>query len=165
MGAFRIDRLSTGPRPLTGRGGRILAARCAVARTGRARLVGLLGTPDLAADEALWLTRCASVHTMFLRARIGCAFLDRAGVVLRVVDPLPRWRAAGCRGAAAAVECAAGVLAAAGVQVGDRLELGARTSLGANESARLEGVIRRPLAPPVITAAPPRAPHEAGGAR
>lgn len=114
MGALRIDRLCGPPAPLTSGDGTVVAARCHRARTALARLVGLLGTPDLAVDEALWLEPCRSVHTVALRVPIGCAFLDGDGVVLRVVDPLPRGRAAGARGARAVVECRAGVLAATG---------------------------------------------------
>jgi hypothetical protein len=123
MGALRIDRLTGPPAPLRDGGGRLIAARCYRAATVRARLAGLLFTPDLAADEALWLEPCASVHSAALRAEIGCAFLDAGGRVLRVVDPLPRWRVAGARGARAVVECRAGALA--GVGAGERLELAA----------------------------------------
>jgi uncharacterized protein len=119
MGALRIDRLTGPPTPLREAGGRPLAARCYAARSARARLVGLMATPDLAADEALWLEPCGSVHAFGLRAPIGCAFLDADGAVLRVVDPLPRWRAAWARGARAVVECRAGILS--GVAVGARL--------------------------------------------
>ncbi|HSJ73569.1 MAG TPA: DUF192 domain-containing protein [Miltoncostaeaceae bacterium] len=120
MGALRIDRLTGASAPLRDGGGRVIAPRCYRAASARARLVGLLGTPDLAADEALWLEPCASVHTAALRAPIGCAFLDGDGRVLRVVDPLPRWRVAAARGARAVVECRAGALA--GVAAGQRLE-------------------------------------------
>ena len=98
-------------------------ARCHRTEGVTARLVGLLATPDLAPDEALWIAPCASVHTAFLRPAIGCAFVDAGGGVLRVVDPLPRWRAAGCRGARGVVECAAGALEEAGVRPGDVLRL------------------------------------------
>jgi uncharacterized membrane protein (UPF0127 family) len=121
MGALRIDRLTGPPAPLRDGGGRVVAARCHRAASARARLIGLLFTPDLAADEALWLEPCASVHTAALRASIGCAFLDAGGRVLRVVDPLPRWRVAAARGARSVVECRAGALA--GVAPGERLEL------------------------------------------
>ena len=110
MGALRIDRLTGPPAPLRDGDGRVIAARCYRATTALSRLVGLLGTADLAADEALWLEPCASVHTAALRAPIGCAFLDGDGRVLRVVDPLPRWRVARAAGRAV-VECRAGALA------------------------------------------------------
>lgn len=83
--------------------------------------MGLLATPDLAEDEAVLIERCASVHTLGLRVRIGCAFLDDEGRVLRVVDPLPRGRLASSRGAAAVLECRAGVLGA--IRVGDALRI------------------------------------------
>lgn len=123
MRALRIDRLTGPPAPLRDCAGRVVAARCYRAASAGARLVGLLGTPDLAPDEALWLEPCGSVHTVGLRAPIGCAFLDARGSVLRVVDPMPRWRVAGGRGARAVVECRAGALA--GLGPGDRLARGA----------------------------------------
>ena len=105
-------------------GGRSLAERCHRAGSPLARLVGLLGTSDMSADEALWLEPCSRVHTVGLRARIGCAFLDADGRVMHVVDPLRRRRAAGCRGARTVVECSAGVLTTAGVRAGDVLRRG-----------------------------------------
>ncbi len=119
MGRLRIDRLAGSPRPLVDGRGRVVAGRCYPATTTAARLVGLLGTPDLADDEAVWLAPCSSVHALGLRARVGCAFVDSEGVVLRVVDPLRRVRSV--RGAAAVVECAAGALG--GVAPGQRLLL------------------------------------------
>ncbi len=119
MGRLRIDRLTGPPACLLTGGGRLLSGRCHAARTRRARLVGLLGTPDLGADEALWIERCRAVHSVGLRATIGCAFLDGHGRVLRVVDPLPRGRAAAVRGARSVVECPAGVLR--DVRPGDHL--------------------------------------------
>lgn len=120
MGLLRIDRLAGAPAPLTLASGLVVAARCHRAGTPLARLVGLLATADLRADEALWLEPCSGVHTLALRSPIGCAFLDPGGRVLRVADPLPRRRAAAVRGAAAVVECRAGVLARS-VRPGDVL--------------------------------------------
>lgn len=119
MSRLRFDRLCGPPRELVTGEGLVLAGRCHGASSVVARLVGLLATPDLAVDEALWLEPCSGVHTVALRAPIGCAFLDGEGRVLRVVDPLPAWRAANARGARAVVECRAGVLA--GVGAGDVL--------------------------------------------
>jgi uncharacterized membrane protein (UPF0127 family) len=125
VNALRIEILADGPPTPLRSCGRTVAENCHRASRAPARLVGLLGTPDLGDDEALWLTRCASVHTWFLRAPIGVAFLDRGGGVLRVVDPLRRWRLASCRGAEVVVECRAGVLTRAGVAPGDLLSLAA----------------------------------------
>jgi uncharacterized membrane protein (UPF0127 family) len=132
VGRLRIDRLDPAPLPLAV-DGRLLAARCHVADRPLPRLVGLLGTSDLGRDEALWIDRCAAVHTALLRAPIGVAFVDGAGRVVRVVDPLPRNRAVACRGARAAVECRAGVLRDAGVRPGCVLR---RTAVGNSRSER-----------------------------
>lgn len=110
MRRLRIDRLTGPPRALTGPGGAIIAERCYRARSPLARLVGLLATPDLTPDEALWLERCSSVHAVGLRAAIGVAFLDGEDRVMRVVDPFPPGRVAAVRGARAVVECRAGPL-------------------------------------------------------
>lgn len=122
--ALRIDRLTSPPAVLATATGTVLADRCHRATSALARAVGLLATPDLGRDEALWIERCRSVHTLGLRAAIGCVFVDGDGRVVRVVDPLPAWRIAGAPGARAVVECAAGVLAA--VVPGDVLRLVAR---------------------------------------
>lgn len=119
MGRWRIDRIGGPPGVLVDGTGRVLAARCHVADRWDARLVGLLATPDPALSEALWLPRCRSIHTMGLRAAIGCAFVDARGRVLRVCDPMPRNRIARCRRAHAVVECRAGVLF--GIGVGETL--------------------------------------------
>jgi hypothetical protein len=119
MGRLRIERLTGHPAVLRTGDGLLVSARCHTARSWRARLVGLLGTSDPRPDEALWIERCGAVHSLGLRAAIGCAFLDGTGRVLRVVDPLPRGRAAAVRGARSVVECPAGALS--GVRPGDRL--------------------------------------------
>lgn len=115
---LRIDRLCR-RRVAVACAGRTLLSTCHVADRTAARSIGLLGTRHLPLGEGVWITRCRSVHTMGLAAAIGVAFVDRDGVVMRVVDPLPRWRVAGCRGASAVVEAPAGTLAA--LRVGDRL--------------------------------------------
>jgi uncharacterized protein len=110
MGRFRIDRLTHPPRRLEA-DGEVVAERCYCAATMLPRSVGLLATPDLQANEALWLERCSSVHAVGLRAPIGVAFLDSDNRVIKVVDPLPRGRVTAARGASSVVECRAGVLA------------------------------------------------------
>ncbi len=121
MSRRRINRLTDSPGRLVRLAdGRVVSTRCYRADRLGARLAGLLFTPDLAADESLWLEPCSSVHTVGLRAPIGCVFVDAAGAVMRVVDPLPRWRAASCRGARAVIELPVGQ--ARGLAVGDRVE-------------------------------------------
>jgi uncharacterized protein len=124
MARLRIDRLTRAPGRLTrANDARVLAARCYRADRLGARLAGLLFTPDLVADEALWLEPCSSVHTFGLRASIAVIFVDADGIVLRVLDPMPRWRAASCRGARAVIELPAGGVP--DLRPGDRVQLAA----------------------------------------
>src|SRR3990172_7200886 len=109
MGRLRVDRMTGSPVVLRV-DGRMMVERCYLATRPLARLVGLLATPDLSSDEAVWLEPCRSVHTYGLRAPIGAAFIGADGIVIKVVDPLPRGRVARAAGARAVVECRAGVL-------------------------------------------------------
>lgn len=117
--SLRIDRLCHQTAGLVV-GSRCIAPRAYVADGLVSRFVGMLGTPDLALDEALILVPCASVHGIGLRCPIGVAFVTRAGVVLRVVDPLPWWGAR-VNGAHAVIEARTGVLAA--LCPGDTVEM------------------------------------------
>lgn len=112
MGRLRVDRLAVSAGPLRDGRGAVVAGRAYRASSWRPRAAGLLWTPDLAADEALWLDACGAVHTVGMPIPIGCAFLDGHGRVMRLVDPLVPGRFAACRGARSVVECRAGVLRA-----------------------------------------------------
>lgn len=109
-GALRIDRTC---RPVgLLKAHRIEGALVAVLADGPvSRAIGVLGTSDLRMDEALVLAPCSSVHGIGLRCVIGVVFVDAAGTVLRVVDPLPWWGAR-LRRAHAVIEARSGVLAA-----------------------------------------------------
>ena len=119
MGKWRIDVIARKAGELRVWPCSTVARRALVADRTRTRLVGLLGTSDPATDEALVLVPCRSVHGIGLRVRIGAAFVDRCGVVLKVIDPLPA-RGASCRGAYAVIEARSGVLRLA---PGDRVWL------------------------------------------
>jgi uncharacterized protein len=85
------------------------------------RLGGLLIRPRLAPGQALVLAPCSSVHTLFMRYAIDVVFVNRAGLVLKVVHQLGPWRAAWCWGACAAIELAAGQAQARGITAGGRI--------------------------------------------
>jgi uncharacterized membrane protein (UPF0127 family) len=101
--------------------GAVVCARCTLADTMLARMRGLLGRKHLPGGEGILLRPCPSVQTFFMRFPIDVVFLDRDGVVLKVVENLKPWRSAGARRAHAAVELAAGEAARAGIADGDRL--------------------------------------------
>ena len=78
------------------------------AETFVARLAGLLFKPPLQPCQALLLVPCASVHTAFMRYAIDVVFLDRAGVIQKIVPNLQPWRMAACSTACQTLELADG---------------------------------------------------------
>ena len=87
------------------------------------RLVGLLGRSSIDADEALWIDPCRAIHTFGMRFAIDVVFLDRRGVVLRVVPALLSWRLAACSRASSVIEMSAGTAERIGLEAGDRIEM------------------------------------------
>jgi len=111
-------------------GGGEVVGRVTVARSVWARFLGLMGRPQLAADEGLWLVPCRSIHMFFMRTAIDVAFLDRQGVVVRAVSRMRPWslRPVGVTllpvaRAHSALELAPGTLERLGVAAGTHLHL------------------------------------------
>lgn len=63
-----------------------------VARTFRARAIGLLGRASLSAGEALLLAPGGSIHTFGMRCAIDSVFLSAELTVLRIVANVQPWR-------------------------------------------------------------------------
>jgi uncharacterized protein len=102
-------------------GGGVVCERCRVAGNPIARAWGLLGRRSLAGGEGLLLPRTRAVHTHFMRFPIDVVFVDRDGLVVRLVSELRPWRAASCRRAHAVLELTAGECERRGLREGDRL--------------------------------------------
>jgi uncharacterized membrane protein (UPF0127 family) len=100
--------------------------RVRLAATFLTRLRGLLRRPPLQNAphaEGLLITRCPSVHTLFMRYPIDVAYLDHKGMVTRCVADLAPWRfSLGGRHAAHALELPAGAIRQLGIQPGHHLE-------------------------------------------
>jgi uncharacterized membrane protein (UPF0127 family) len=60
-----------------------------VARSFQDRLFGLMGKRD---DLFLFIPRCRSIHTWFMRSAIDVVFVDEAGVVVSVARRVAPWR-------------------------------------------------------------------------
>jgi uncharacterized protein len=75
-----------------------------IARSRRARLLGLAFLRDLPADRALAIPACRSVHTFGMRFALDVVFLDTDARPLREVRSLRPFRIASCPGAAAVLE-------------------------------------------------------------
>ncbi|GIZ52342.1 DUF192 domain-containing protein [Noviherbaspirillum aridicola] len=106
--------------------------RLRVANSFCSRFAGLMFKKRLAADEALLLTWCQSVHTAFMRFAIDLVYLDENGCVTKCVEKLKPWRcsrsslpkADRCPAALPArhvLELAPGTIARLGIREGDRV--------------------------------------------
>jgi len=104
--------------------GFLVCSNCAIADTPFTRSRGLLGRSELAEGEGILLSPASSIHTFFMRFPIDVAFLDRDLVVQRIVERLPPWRMAGCRGTRAVLELPAGACDTVGLREADKLVLG-----------------------------------------
>ncbi|HZR24100.1 MAG TPA: DUF192 domain-containing protein [Vicinamibacterales bacterium] len=105
------------------RTGQLVASDVELAVTRAARRRGLLRRDALDPSTAFLLSPCCSIHTAFMRFPIDAIFLDRDGVVRRIVSDLKPWRAAVDVGAWMVVEMAGGAAATHGMRAGDRLYL------------------------------------------
>jgi uncharacterized protein len=85
------------------------------------RARGLLLRPRLGAAEALLIEPCSSVHMFGMTYAIDVAFVDRDGVVQKVVSRLPPFGLAAAAGAHAAWEFAADSCEGLGIRPGVRL--------------------------------------------
>ena len=84
---------------------------------------GLLGRRGLRQGEALLLQPASSIHTAYMRFPIDAVFLDRDGVVLKVVASLRPWQAAAARRARAVLELPAGECERHDLRAGEQLAL------------------------------------------
>jgi uncharacterized membrane protein (UPF0127 family) len=70
----------------------ILGVEATVADTFLQRLLGLMFRRDLPEGQGLLITRCRSIHTLFMRFHIDAVFLDADGAIVRIVRDIPTWR-------------------------------------------------------------------------
>lgn len=86
------------------------------------RMKGLLGRDQLAPDQALWIHRCNSIHTFFMRFPIDLIFVDRHLVVRKTVKQVPPWRIVlPVWRASSVIELSAGFLDNNPISVGEQL--------------------------------------------
>jgi len=95
--------------------------RVRVARHFVARARGLLSGPPLAADEALLIAPCSSIHTFGMVYPIDVIFLDRRARIVRVCACVPEGRVRLRWGATAVVETRGGQAARYGLVAGTEL--------------------------------------------
>lgn len=105
--------------------GRELASDVETAVGLAARTAGLLGRGELPVGRALWILRCNSVHTWFMRFAIDVVFVDGSLVATKVVSNLVPWRVtAPSLRSRSVFELPAGTLLLHPVAPGDQLHVG-----------------------------------------
>jgi uncharacterized membrane protein (UPF0127 family) len=112
---------------MNARTGEVVAADVEVADTREKRRRGLLGRSSMNPSSALILLPCFSIHTAFMQFPIDAVFVNREGIVVRVVRNMRPWRIAVSLRARAVVEFAGGSLDPRDMLEGDRLYLTAET--------------------------------------
>ncbi|MBL7687849.1 MAG: DUF192 domain-containing protein [Bdellovibrionaceae bacterium] len=91
--------------------GTVVVSELEVASSFAQRSKGLLGRASLPENQGLWIKRCNSIHTWFMRFAIDAVFVDSSLHVIHVYRNLPPWRVTLPRlKATSVIEVAAGTL-------------------------------------------------------
>ena len=86
---------------------------------------GLLGHSKLNEDAGMWIHRCNSIHTFFMKFSIDCVFVDKNLKVKAVFNDVKPWRLVPpVWGASSVFELASGAAARMNICVGDQLYVG-----------------------------------------
>ncbi|GIL16654.1 MAG: hypothetical protein BroJett040_04050 [Oligoflexia bacterium] len=89
------------------------------------RMKGLLGTNELSENQAMWIHRCNSIHTYFMKYPIDCVFLTRDLRVLSIVESVGPWKMVWPQwGADSVVEMRSGNAKKLKLNIGDELHVG-----------------------------------------
>lgn len=69
----------------------IIVSNLKVAHSFFARAKGLLGLKNLENQEGLWIERCNSIHTWFMKFSIDCVFVDKTLKTVFVRKNIQPW--------------------------------------------------------------------------
>lgn len=72
----------------------VLASSVEVAETLESRARGLLGRESIETDYCLWIHKCRSIHTFFMKFNIDVIFVDKKLKVTSVKININKWRLA-----------------------------------------------------------------------
>ncbi|MFC1699600.1 DUF192 domain-containing protein [Candidatus Omnitrophota bacterium] len=102
----------------------ILAQEGKIAASLGQRMKGLLGRDGLAADQALVLKPCTSIHTCFMRFTIDVLFVDSKMKVIKLIQNIPPFRLSSIAWRSQmAIELPAGKIAQTNTQSGDLIQI------------------------------------------
>ncbi len=89
------------------------------------RMKGLLGKSHLKEGEMLWILRCNSIHTFFMKFPIDCVFLNKQMSVCSIQSHVKPWRLVlPIFKATSVIEMEAGKALQFNIQIGDQLHVG-----------------------------------------
>jgi len=89
--------------------GVLLAVRVYTAGSFTGRLIGLMMKKNMPRGSGLILKPCNSIHTFFMRFGIDAVFINKQGVVVKVMENLPACKfCAPVKGAHSVIELPAG---------------------------------------------------------
>ncbi|MEB3287467.1 MAG: DUF192 domain-containing protein [Vampirovibrionales bacterium] len=87
------------------------------------RFKGLMGRPALEKGAGLWIEPCSDIHSCFMRFPFDAVFLDKANIVVHLMESMPAWRVSKwVRNARVVLELPAGTIEKTNTQLGDQLE-------------------------------------------
>ncbi len=102
-----------------------LSVHLAIADSTTTRMKGLLGKQGLVGDEMLWIHRCNSIHTFFMKFAIDCVFLDKQMLVCALRSNVTPWKIIfPIFRARSVIEMGAGQITSLNIQIGDQLHVG-----------------------------------------
>ena len=101
----------------------VIAQNVRVADTVWTRMKGLLGSERIAAGEALVITKCQSIHMLFMRFSIDAIFVDGQNRVVGLVEGIKPFRLSRIFFRSKyVIELAVGTIGTTKTSLGDQLE-------------------------------------------
>lgn len=102
----------------------VVSSQAGVADSALSRAKGLLGRKILGEEESLVITRCKSIHMVFMKFAIDAVFVDKNGCVVGLVANIRPFRFSPVFwNSNFVVELPAGAIAKHKISMGDHLEI------------------------------------------
>lgn len=73
----------------------LLSAKVHMAKNFSSRLKGLMFSPPLKDQNCLWISKCKSIHTCFMKFSLDVVFVDKKLKVIKIIKNLKPWKLTG----------------------------------------------------------------------
>ena len=95
-----------------------------IAQNFSSRAIGLLGKKNLSAETGLWIKKCNSIHTFFMKFAIDCIFVDQSLKVKALYKNIKPWKLIWPIWSANSVfEVSVGTIERMNIEIGDQLHV------------------------------------------